>query len=204
MNNQEHWNNIYNRKKAKELTWFQPELKLSMKFIENLGLSPSASIIDVGAGASTLPDSLLKSCFFDISVIDLSLKALEQSKERLGEDASKINWLVGDITSFHLNRKYDLWHDRAVFHFLKDSDSQIQYLKNLKCSIKSGGHIIIATFAEDGPLKCSGLEIVRYSKDELIRKFKDFELVEFRKETHLSPGGMEQKFNYWVFQYKGG
>lgn len=200
MNNQEHWNDIYNRKKATDVTWFQPELKLSTKFIENLNLAPSAAIIDVGSGASTFPDSLLKIGFFDISVLDLSQNALKQSKVRLGEDASRINWLIGDVTSIKFNRKYDLWHDRAVFHFLKDNESQSLYIENLKNSIKDGGHIVIATFAEDGPLKCSGLDIVRYSKDELVKKFEGFELVEFRKETHVSPGGMEQKFNYWVFK----
>ncbi len=140
MNNEEHWNAIYNRKKAIDVTWFQPELKLTMKFIENLDLSPSAAIIDVGSGASTLPDSLLIAGFFDISVLDLSKNALEQSKKRLGEKSSKINWLVGNVTTIKLNRKYDLWHDRAVFHFLRDNDSQNLYIDNLKNSIKTGAY----------------------------------------------------------------
>lgn len=201
MDNKTHWDDIYNRKKFSEVTWFQPEPKVSMQLISNLNLSLNANILDAGGGASTLVDKLLDQGFQDISVIDLSENALNQSKNRLGATASNISWIVGDITNYDFQVKFDLWHDRAVFHFLISKDDQENYIVNLNKCLDVGSFFIISTFAEDGPLKCSGLEIVRYSKEELVNKFAgNFELIDFQKETHVSPGGMEQKFNYWVFR----
>lgn len=196
-----HWDDIYGRKKFSEVTWFQPELSVSLGLIDALKLPKESHILDAGGGASTLADKLLERGYQNISVMDLSQNALEQSKNRLGDKSANITWLVGDVTTYDFKEKFDLWHDRAVFHFLTDKSDQEKYLKNLVSSLKSAAYFIISTFAEDGPLKCSGLEIVRYAKEDLVSKFSPyFELVDFKKETHVSPGGMEQKFNYWVFK----
>ncbi len=201
MNQKEHWNNIYSKKNFSEVTWYQAEPKMSLSLISGLGLAKTARILDVGAGSSTLVDFLLAYGFQSISLLELSQNAFLQSKERLGDKSEKVNWLEGDVTGFKANEKFDLWHDRAVFHFLTNAQDQNKYIKSLNDSLKVGAFFIISTFAEDGPLKCSGLEIVRYAKDELIAKIgSNFELLDFKKETHVSPGGMEQKFNYWVFK----
>jgi 2-polyprenyl-3-methyl-5-hydroxy-6-metoxy-1,4-benzoquinol methylase len=203
MDKKKHWDGIYGEKTFSELTWFQPEAKVSVDLIDKLDLSKESSILDVGGGASTLIDSLIEKEFKKITVLDLSENALKQSQKRIGEKTSYISWCVGDVIDFKFNKKFDLWHDRAVFHFLTQESEQEKYISNLEASTKRGSHFIISTFAEDGPLKCSGLEIVRYSKDNLVDKFSaHFECIEFKKETHTSPTGMEQKFNYWVFRKK--
>lgn len=201
MDKKEHWDDIYNRKKYTEVTWFQPEPRMNLSLIRELKLNKDATILDVGAGSSTLVDYLLQDGFQNIFLLDLSKNAFDQSKTRLGEKGKKVQWLEGDVRTFNFNQKFDLWHDRAVFHFLTNIEDQNSYLKNLNDSLKIGAYFIISTFAENGPLKCSGLEIVRYAKDELIQKVgSSFELLDFQKEDHVSPGGMEQKFNYWVFK----
>ncbi|PIP89048.1 MAG: SAM-dependent methyltransferase [Bdellovibrionales bacterium CG12_big_fil_rev_8_21_14_0_65_38_15] len=201
MDKKEHWDDIYNRKNFTEVTWFQTEPKLSLSLIRGLELTKDLQILDVGAGSSTLVDFLLRDGYQNIFLLDLSKNAFKQSKERLGKKIEKIHWLVGDVRTFNFKQKFDLWYDRAVFHFLTDTVDQNSYLKNLNDSLKTGAYFIISTFAEDGPLKCSGLEIVRYAKDELIQKIgPNYKLLNFQKETHVSPGGMEQKFNYWVFK----
>ena len=201
MDKKEHWDDIYNRKNFTEVTWFQTEPKLSLSLIRGLELTKDLQILDVGAGSSTLVDFLLRDGYQNISLLDLSKNAFKQSKERLGKKIEKIHWLVGDVRTFNFKQKFDLWYDRAVFHFLTDVVDQNSYLKNLNDSLKTGAYFIISTFAEDGPLKCSGLEIARYAKDELIQKIgPNYKLLNFQKETHVSPGGMEQKFNYWVFK----
>lgn len=197
----EHWSDIYDRKDAKEVSWFQTEPKMSLNLIKNLQLDISNSILDVGAGASTLVDFLLRDGFKNIYLLELAQSAFDQTRKRLASRSNEIQWLVGDVRDFKVPVQLDLWHDRAVFHFLTQSEDQESYVKNLNASLKVGAYFIIATFAEDGPLKCSGLEIVRYSKEELVNKVgKNFELLDFQKETHISPSGMEQKFNYWVFK----
>ena len=203
MNNdrKEHWEAVYNKKSFDEVTWYQPEPKQSLKLIKQYISNLDARILDVGAGSSTLSDYLLKEGYRNISLLDISASAFDQSKQRLGSKADELNWLIGDITNFDFNQDYDLWHDRAVFHFLVNSEDQEKYIQTLKDTLRSSGIFIISTFAEDGPLKCSGLEIVRYSKDELIHRVGDeFELLEFCKEEHVAPHGLEQKFNYWVFK----
>lgn len=201
MNKKEHWDDIYSRKKFTEVTWFQPEPKMILKLIRDLQLNEEARILDVGAGSSTLVDYLLEEGYHNIYLLDLSKNAFAQSRERLGERSKLVTWLEGDICNFKFNQKFDIWHDRAVFHFLTQPDDQDKYLKNLNDSLNVGAFFIISTFAEDGPLKCSGLEIVRYGKDKFVDKVgSNFELLDFQKEAHISPAGMEQKFNYWVFK----
>jgi len=201
MDKKEHWNDIYKRKSYAEVTWFQREPKMSLDLIRGLHLNDHANIIDVGAGSSTLVDFLIKDNFQSIYLLDLSLMAFDQSKKRLGGNSKFINWIEGDVCHFKSSQKFDLWHDRAVFHFLTKVEDQDNYLTSLNRSLNVGAYFIISAFAEDGPSKCSGLEIVRYAKNELIDKIGfNFELINFQKEAHISPGGLEQKFNYWVFK----
>ncbi|MEE2744520.1 MAG: class I SAM-dependent methyltransferase [Bdellovibrionota bacterium] len=201
MTDKTHWNNIYNKKNPHEVSWYQPTPNISLTLIESLKLSKNDSIIDIGGGASTFVDNLLKKQYEKVTVFDLSENALNHSRERLNEESDKIVWVVGDITGHKFEKKYKVWHDRAVFHFLTTPEHQKKYIERLENFLESKGYLIISTFAEDGPLKCSGLEIVRYSKEELINKMPDnLNLIQFQKETHISPAGKEQRFNYWVFQ----
>lgn len=201
MSDKEHWEDIYNRKKYSEVTWFQAEPKMSLEIINGLNLNKDVSILDVGAGSSTLVDHLIQAGYTNINLLELSENAFVQSKERIGNDAQNVKWLVGDACDYDFQNTFDLWHDRAVFHFLTKDQDQKGYINNLNNSLEVDSYFIISTFAEDGPLKCSGLDIVRYSKDELVEKLgRNFSLIEFKKETHVSPGGMEQRFNYWVFK----
>jgi SAM-dependent methyltransferase len=197
----EHWEELYSRKKYDTVTWFQPVPNESLRLIKDLNLPKDFKIIDVGAGASCLVDCLLDEGFSDITLVDLSENAFTQSKKRLGERAKQVKWKVADITQADFDERFDLWHDRAAFHFLTDEAHQQDYLSSLLEATKVGSCIVISTFAEDGPLKCSNLEIVRYAEEDLMKFFdKNFELIAFEKELHISPGGMEQKFNYWVFK----
>lgn len=202
-NMEKHWNQIYSEKDYTEVTWFQSYPSVSLKLINSLNLSKDSSILDVGCGATMLLDVLIAEGFQNITAIDLSHSALEQLRQRLSSNQQLINWIEGDITIYHFDNTFDLWHDRAVFHFLTTEQEQQLYINQLNKYLKANGNLIISTFAEDGPLKCSGLEIKRYAKDELIDKFSEFfEFLHFEKETHVSPKGMEQKFNYWVFRKK--
>ena len=201
MTDKTHWNNIYNKKKPNEVSWYQSCPTVSLNLIENLRLDKDEPIIDIGGGASTFVDNLIKNSYEKVTVFDLSESALNHSKVRLNKESDKIVWVVGDITTHKFGQKYKIWHDRAVFHFLTSPELQNKYIENLEEFLESKGHLIISTFAEDGPLKCSGLEIVRYSKEELVDKLTNhFNLIQFQKETHVAPSGKEQRFNYWVFQ----
>tara|TARA_B100000029_G_C17532764_1_gene943842 strand:- start:510 stop:1121 length:612 start_codon:yes stop_codon:yes gene_type:complete len=201
MTDKTHWNNIYNKKSPNEVSWYQPTPNISLNLIESLKVDKNDSIIDIGGGASTFVDNLLKKQYEKVTVFDLSENALNHSRKRLNEEGEKIVWVVGDIIVHKFEKKYKVWHDRAVFHFLTTPEHQKKYIECLENFLENKGYLIISTFAEDGPLKCSGLEIVRYSKEELIKKMPDnLSLVQFQKETHISPTGKEQKFNYWVFQ----
>ena len=161
-----------------------------------------AQIIDVGGGASTLVDDLLSEGFKNISVLDLSEAALQAAQSRIGKKVADVNWIVGDITDIQLPpQHFDVWHDRAVFHFLVTPEARAAYKTNLKISLKPDGHLILATFAEDGPAKCSGLPVQRYSVAEISRELgPGFELLHAEKEQHQTPTGVIQKFNYCHFQ----
>jgi len=199
MSAQDYWQNVYTSKASTEVSWYQEHAQTSLNLISSSsGTNLSASIIDVGGGASTLVDDLLRVGFSQISVLDLSAAALETAKNRLGTLAKKINWLAADITQAQLpTNTYDVWHDRAVFHFLTTFEQRQAYKANLLQTLKKDGHFIIATFAEDGPTKCSNLEVMRYSAAELFAEFSDnFELVSTQKETHNTPFGTTQSFVY--------
>ena len=198
MEHKSHWENIYAEKLPTEVSWYQGHLQMSLRFIEQTGVGKSARIIDVGGGASTLVDDLLERGFKHITVLDISSKAIDVSRVRLGSRADNVTWMEADITQVVLPQHYyDLWHDRAVFHFLTGAKDRQKYLESVGNSLKPGGHIIIATFAPDGPPRCSGLDVVRYSPDSLQEEFgADFELIETASEEHLTPSGIKQKFVY--------
>ena len=205
MNNpRTHWENIYKTKSSKDVSWYAPHLSKSLELILELGLSKDARIIDVGGGASTLPDDLLGEGFKNITVLDISAEALKVSKDRLRSKASSIEWLEADATQVSLNANYyDLWHDRAVFHFLTKSEDRQKYIHNLGGTLKSGGYVLIATFGPNGPLKCSGLEIVRYSAKSIERELGDaFQLEKHFTEVHKTPFDTTQEFLHSLFKKK--
>lgn len=198
MQSKEHWENVYTTKSAKKVSWFQEHADLSLKLIQNAGITSTASIIDVGGGASILVDDLLEHKYENITVLDLSGSALKAAKERLGKRASKVKWIEGDVleTEFPKNG-YDVWHDRAVFHFLVDEEERHTYVRKVLNAVKPGGLVIVATFAENGPTKCSGLPVMRYSANQLHSEFGEpFQLLGHESELHRTPDGSEQKFVY--------
>lgn len=194
----EHWNDVYSRKKSDEVSWFTPHLERSIDFMVRAGLEKNSGIIDVGGGSSTLVDDLLERGHHNVSVLDLSENALETSKRRLGERSKEVTWLAGDITTIALHRHaYDFWHDRAVFHFLRDEAQRRSHVNAVRHALKPGGLIVVATFGPDGPTKCSGLEVMRYSADQLHGEFgSEFQKLESITEVHQTPWGSEQQFVY--------
>lgn len=202
MKPKEHWENIYAGKSSSEVSWYKPHLDPSLSLVSKMGLSPTSRIIDVGAGTSTLVDDLLDQKFSEITILDISEKALDISKKRLGQKASQVTWIGTDITSAKLPMNhYDLWHDRAVFHFLTHSDDRAKYIETIKSSLKVGGNLILATFNLNGPLKCSGLDVVRYSPQTLSNELgKVFKLIESFDETHQTPFKTVQSFVYCWFK----
>jgi SAM-dependent methyltransferase len=189
-------------KPTEELGWYEPHLQISLNWINDLCLEKNSRIVDIGGGASTLVDDLLNNGFKQISVLDLSDRALSTVKARLGKRAKLINWHKGDITSIDLpTHYYDLWHDRAVFHFLTDHEQQQQYRDNLLHALQPDGHVIMATFAPEAPPRCSGLPISRYSPEQLSKVLgKEFKLNQHKKELHITPGGVEQMYLYCQFK----
>ncbi|HEX8964273.1 MAG TPA: class I SAM-dependent methyltransferase [Rhodocyclaceae bacterium] len=198
MQRKDHWENVYSTKPTTGVSWFQQHAAQSLRLIEATGLAKSAAIIDVGGGASTLVDDLLAQGYSSLAVLDISAKALEAAQARLGAAAARVNWLVGDITEMELPAQaYDLWHDRAVFHFLTSPEQRAAYVRSVLRAVKPGGHVIVSTFAEDGPLQCSGLPVMRYSADGLHAEFgAPFELLRHEKEAHRTPSGGTQQFVY--------
>lgn len=198
MYSKEHWEHVYSTKAANSVSWFQEHADLSLQLIEATGVAPTAAIIDVGGGASTLVDDLLAKGFANITVLDLAGAGLKTAQERLGARADQVVWREADITKAELPAQaYDVWHDRAVFHFLTEPEDRRAYLRVLLHAVKPGGHVVIATFAEDGPLQCSGLPVRRYSAEELLAELGEaFTLVAQRKEAHRTPAGAIQRFTY--------
>lgn len=193
-----HWERIYRTRDVREVSWFQEHAAQSIELIKITGVSLEAKIIDVGGGASTLVDDLLDLGYTNITVLDISGEALRRSQDRLGDRASRVTWLEQDITEAELSPNfYDVWHDRAVFHFLTRADDRHRYVQAVRRSVKTGGHIIVASFGLGGPEKCSGLNVVRYSSEAMHAEFgSDFKLVSTATEVHHTPGGTDQKFIY--------
>lgn len=204
MSRKSHWDTVYEGKADNEVSWYQSKPELSLKLIADSGVSRSDSIIDVGGGASMLVDYLVQDGFENITVLDISGAALRVAQKRLGENAKSVDWIEADITQFQCAQTFDLWHDRAVFHFLTQASDRKKYVDLLHQAIRPGGHLIIAAFAIDGPEKCSGLDIVQYDAVKLSRELGEaFILVEQEDEMHITPGGKVQAFGYYRFKKQG-
>lgn len=200
---QAHWQNVYATKAEKEVSWFQEKPTQSLDMIAATGISTGAGILDVGGGASRLVDGLLERGFSRLAILDLSAKALDATKERLGRRGDGVDWIVADVTTWNPSGTYDLWHDRAAFHFLTAPADRDAYIARLKKAVRSGGHVIIATFAPDGPERCSGLPIVRYDPTTLASELgPEFERIDSKRHDHLTPGGGTQRFQFSRFLRK--
>jgi len=197
-----HWQKIYSDRQSNEVSWFQSYPAISLRMIEQTKISKHSRIIDVGGGASVLVDHLLQLGFNQLSVLDIAANALDAAKQRLADQAEKVNWIEADITQFQPIEKYDLWHDRAVFHFLTQASEQKAYVNVLKQSMAKDGFVIIASFSVGGPEKCSGLPIVQYDESKIKAVLGDeFRLLEICSEVHITPSKQQQDFSYFLFQY---
>ena len=195
-----HWATVYGQRRPDEVSWYQATLATALDRIAACGITADASIIDVGGGAATLVDSLLDRGHRALTVLDISAAALQASQIRLGSRAGSVRWVTADLldSNVELDGPYDLWHDRAVFHFLVEPDDRARYITRLVSAVRPGGHVLLATFADDGPTRCSGLPVVRYSPESLMRTVRQtsdqLELVDARRETHTTPAGRAQRF----------
>jgi len=198
MQSKEHWDNVYSTKPTDGVSWFQEHAEQSLRLIRGTSIPLTASIIDVGGGTSTLVDDLLRSGYSSLTVLDLSAAALVATQTRLGAQSSTVQWIEANIIDASLPvHAYDVWHDRAVFHFLTSPQDRHAYVETVLRAVKPGGHVIVATFAEDGPTQCSGLPVMRYDANELHAEFgAPFTLLSHEKEEHRTPFGTMQKFVY--------
>jgi 2-polyprenyl-3-methyl-5-hydroxy-6-metoxy-1,4-benzoquinol methylase len=193
-----HWEGVYRTKQPTEVSWYSPHLAISLDLITAAAPDRGAAVIDVGGGESTLVDDLLAGGYRDVTVLDLSATALAVAQARLGRDATRVKWICADVTAcaFEANR-YDVWHDRAVFHFLTDTAARRAYVEQVARAVKPGGHVIVATFGPQGPTQCSGLDVMRYAPDELHRQFgSSFALEKHVMHEHQTPSGKVQQFVY--------
>ena len=204
MDRKAHWERVYETKAATEVSWFQTQAEVSRDLIESAAPDRSAAIIDVGCGASVLVDDLLTAGYTRLTVLDISLAALDQARARLGARADTVTWLNDDGLSVALPAAaFDVWHDRAVFHFLTDAGDRNRYVEQVRHALKPGGAIVIGTFAEDGPLKCSGLDVARYSAEQLVAELgAGFTLIASRRHEHTTPWGAVQAFTFVVCRYQ--
>jgi len=193
----EHWESIYSRKDATEVSWFESSPRASLELIESMDLDRRAPVVEVGAGASRLAGELLARGFEDVTAIDVSAAALGRARRDLGDDATKVEWVIADIRAHRFGREFALWHDRAVFHFMVDPEDRAAYLESARRSISPGGHAVLATFGPDGPPTCSGLPVRRYAASELATAMgSDFALVSSSELRHVTPSGNSQQFVY--------
>lgn len=199
-NRKDHWEQVYSQKKSTEVSWYQQHPERSLELIRTTGADLSAHIIDIGGGASTLVDYMLDAGYQNLAVLDIAHGAIEQARSRLGNRANKVIWVEQDITQFSADQPFDVWHDRAVFHFLTDVNDRASYVRTMSRLLKPGSHAIIATFDLNGPEKCSGLDIVRYSPETISAVLGDsFQLVDTSTEEHVTPNGSLQSFVYCQF-----
>lgn len=201
MNNKQHWETVFATKNEEEVSWFQPYPKTSMGFVNLFDLPLDANIIDIGGGDSHFVDALLERGYKNIWVLDISANAIERAKKRLGKDAAKVHWIVSDVTEFEPEVQLDLWHDRAAFHFLTNEERIYQYVSLAEESIKGNGYLVLGTFSENGPKKCSGLEIRQYSEASMSARFEvRFERIKCIKEDHITPLNRVQNFLFCSFK----
>ena len=199
LDRKKHWETVYETKNPDQVSWTQETPKTSLEFIHSFGLKKTAKIIDIGGGDSKLVDYLLDEKFENVTVLDISAKSLEKAKKRLGEKANKVNWIVSDITDFEPNMIFDVWHDRATFHFLTTPEQIKKYMKTARKSVN--GFLTIGTFSQNGPKKCSGLEIKQYNEKELTLELKDgFDKIKCVTEDHLTPFDTTQNFLFCSFK----
>jgi 2-polyprenyl-3-methyl-5-hydroxy-6-metoxy-1,4-benzoquinol methylase len=193
-----HWEKVYRTKQPNEVSWYRPHLEISLQLIDDAAPNRNAQIIDVGGGESTLVDDLLAREYRNVFVLDVSSTALQVTKKRLGVGANQVNWLCGDVTTFAFSRhQFDVWHDRAVFHFLTESKDRVAYVRQVAHAVKPGGHVIVATFGPEAPTTCSGLDVIRYDPDTLHGEFgARFRLEKHFTELHQTPAGSMQQFIY--------
>ena len=206
MDARSYWERVYQTKKPTDVSWYRPHLEKSMELLAAAAPSRDSRIIDVGGGESTLVDDLLNQGYTGLTVLDISSTAIEVTRERLAERASLVMWLVGDVTSLELPpQHYDVWHDRAVFHFLTSPVDRQAYVRQVSKAVKPGGHVIVASFGPEGPLKCSGLEVVRYDADTMHHEFGvQFQPVKHLLEEHQTPFGTTQQFIYCYCRLSSG
>ncbi|HVS15350.1 MAG TPA: class I SAM-dependent methyltransferase [Thermoanaerobaculia bacterium] len=197
----QHWESVYQSKPPTEVSWYQPVPARSLELIRGTGEPLSAAVLDVGGGASTLVDQLLRSGYSDVTVLDVAGTALERSRARLGEIAARVAWIEADVAHFRPTRRYAIWHDRAVLHFLIDAADRQRYLGVLRSALRPRGHVVLATFGPQGPARCSGLEVRRYSAEEIgVLLGSKFELRRHLFEEHSTPTGASQQFLYGWWQ----
>ncbi len=198
MDAQTHWEKIYTEKAPDAVSWYRPHLETSLALIERASSDCLASVIDVGGGESTLVDDLLSHGYENITVLDISQTAIDANRKRLDKASERVQWLVADITKVKLEQsRYDVWHDRAVFHFLTSPSDRLAYVRQVTHTVRPGGNVIVSTFGPEGPTKCSGLEVVRYDADSLHQEFGvHFRLLDSCKEMHRTPFGTVQQFLY--------
>jgi SAM-dependent methyltransferase len=202
MEQKAHWESVYTAKAPDQVSWYAPHLDTSLTLIDHLALNHSAAILDVGSGGSTLVDDLLQRGYRDISLLDISHEAQRVTSHRLGASATHIHWLTGDVCSIPLKpARYDLWHDRAVFHFFTQPEQRTAYVQQATQALKPHGHIILGVFGPEGPTRCSGLDVLRYDAPSLESTFGDhFELLNSQIVSHAGPTGSQQQFIYAVFK----
>ena len=201
INEQQHWDNVYGTKAEDEVSWFQPYPKTSMTFVELFDLPLRANIIDIGGGDSHFVDALLDKGYQNIYVLDISANSIDRAKQRLGRRASKVHWIVSDITAFDPPVQFDLWHDRATFHFLTSEDKIYKYVSIAEDAIRKDGYLVLGTFSENGPKKCSGLEIKQYSEASMSARFEvKFDRIKCINEDHTTPSKTVQNFLFCSFK----
>lgn len=198
MNAKAHWEDVYRSRAVDEVSWYRPHLDVSLSLIESAAPDRGSAIIDVGGGEATLVDDLVARGYGDVTVLDISQAAIDVARARLGPAAAPVHWITGDITNVQLEAaRYDLWHDRAVFHFLTQADDRAAYVRQVARAVKPGGHVIVATFGPEGPEKCSGMDVVRYDAGTLHGEFgAKFRLLDSVTELHETPWGTPQQFMY--------
>lgn len=202
MRTDQHWERVYQTRSTTEVSWYRAHLERSLESIRQVAPGLDAAIIDVGAGASTLVDDLIAAGYTNLTVLDISPTALELARNRLGPRADTVHWLAGDVLKIALPlQRFDVWHDRAVFHFLTEAEHRQQYVKQMTSAVRRGGHVLIATFGPEGPLRCSGLEVTRYDAATLAQELSEgFRLVECSIEEHQTPAGVQQQFLHSLFE----
>lgn len=200
-NRKTHWENIYQTKELKDVSWYQPTPETSLDFFKQCNVPTTAKVIDVGGGDSFLVDHLLDLGYQDISVLDISAAAIDRAKQRLGDKAKKVNWIVADVATFKPTQQYDFWHDRAAFHFLTEEKEISHYLQVAQESMKAAGILVIGTFSEQGPKKCSGIEIKKYSEATMTDRFQGyFEKIKCVRVDHKTPFDTIQNFVFCSFR----